>query len=75
MLKNGNHSYIANVYYILSIKHNMLSVGQLIEKDYTLFMKDCNLTFKDYNEKLISFMKMSKNMMFSLNIYMMQQCI
>ena len=53
----------------------MLSVGQLIEKDYTLFIKDCNLTFKDYNEKLISFMKMSKNMMFSLNIYMMQQCV
>jgi hypothetical protein len=75
MLKNENHNYITNVYYIPAIKHNMLSVSQLIEKDYSFFMKDYNLTFKDYNERLISFMKMSKNKMFSLNIYMMQQCV
>jgi hypothetical protein len=46
-LKNGDHSYIADVYYVPAIKHNLLSVGQLMEKCYTLFMKNCHLTIID----------------------------
>jgi len=67
-LKNCDHSYIANVYYVPAIKHNMLSVGQLLEKGYTLFMKNCHLIVKDYNGRLIAYVKMSKNRMFPLNI-------
>jgi hypothetical protein len=67
-LKNEDHSYITYVYYILAIKQNMLSVGQLLEKCYTFFMKDCHFIVKDYNERLISCVKMSKNRMFHLNI-------
>ena len=26
-LKNGDHSYIVDVYYVPAIKHNMLSIG------------------------------------------------
>jgi hypothetical protein len=67
-LKNGDHSYIADVYYVPAIKHNMLSIGQLMEKGYTLYTKNCHLTIKDYNERLIAYVKMSKNRMFPLNI-------
>jgi len=67
-LKNGDHSYIADVYYVPAIKHNLLSVGQLMEKDYTLFMKNFHVTITDYNGRLIAYVKMSKNRMFSLNI-------
>jgi hypothetical protein len=67
-LKNGDHGYIADVYYVPAIRHNLLSVGQLMEKDYTLFMKNCHLTIKYYNGRLIAYVKMSKNRMFPLNI-------
>ena len=53
-MKNSDHSYIADVYYVPAIKHSLLSVGQLMEKDY--------------NGILIVYMKMSKNRMFPLNI-------
>ena len=56
-LKNDDHSYIVYVYYILAIKHNMLSVGQLLEKGYTLFMKNYHLIVKDYNGRLIALRK------------------
>ncbi|KAB5555975.1 hypothetical protein DKX38_006884 [Salix brachista] len=46
----------------------MLSIGQLLEKGYTLFMKDCHVAVKDSNGRLIAFVKMSKNRMFPLNI-------
>jgi hypothetical protein len=46
----------------------MLSLGQLLEKSYTLYMKDYHLTVKNDNERLIVYVKMSKNRMFPLNI-------
>jgi len=67
-LKNGDHSYIAGVYYVPAIKHNMLSIGQLMEKGYTFYTKNCHMIVKNYNGRLIVYVKMSKNRMFSLNI-------
>jgi len=31
-LKNDDHSYIADVYYVPAIKQNLVSIGQLMEK-------------------------------------------
>ncbi|KAL3609588.1 hypothetical protein D5086_000608, partial [Populus alba] len=67
-LKNGDHSYITDVCYVPAIKQNLVSIGQLMEKGYTLFTKNCHLTITDYNERLIAYVKMSKNRMFPLNI-------
>jgi len=36
-LKNGDHSYIADVYYVPAITQNLVSIGQLMEKGYTLY--------------------------------------
>jgi transposase InsO family protein len=45
-----------------------VSIGQLLEKGYTLFMKNCHLTVTYYNGRLIAYVKISKNRMFPLNI-------
>ncbi|XP_028059983.1 uncharacterized protein LOC114263618 [Camellia sinensis] len=67
-LKNGDHDYISNVYYVLAMKNNILSMGQLLEKGYDINMKDCYLTIKDNHGNLIALVRMSKNRMFALNI-------
>ena len=75
-LKNGDHNYIADVYYVPAIKHNLLSIGQLLEKGYTLLMKNCNLIIEDYSGRLIAHVKMSKNRMFPINIqYATAKCL
>ena len=35
-LKNGDHQFISDVYYVPSMKTNILSLGQLLEKDYDI---------------------------------------
>ncbi|XP_028066576.1 uncharacterized protein LOC114269456 [Camellia sinensis] len=67
-LKNGDHNYISNVYYVPAMKNNILSIGQLLEKGYDISMKDCHLTIKDSHGNLIARVRMSKNRMFALNI-------
>ena len=36
-LNNSDNSYIADMYYIQTIKHNMLSIRQPIEKEYNRY--------------------------------------
>ena len=45
-LNSGGHSYITDVYYVPDIKHNLLSVGQLLEKGYDIRLKDHQLQFE-----------------------------
>ena len=47
---------------------NILSLGQLLKKGYTVHIKDLSLVLRDQNNKLITNVKMSKNIMFTLNI-------
>lgn len=67
-LKNGNHDFIFDVYYVLNMKNNILSLGQLLEKGYDISLKNLYLTIKDACGNLIANVKMSKSRMFSLNI-------
>ena len=39
-LKDERHQYISNVYYGPTMKNNILSLGQLLEKGYDIVMKD-----------------------------------
>ncbi|KAL5861982.1 hypothetical protein ACOSQ3_003274 [Xanthoceras sorbifolium] len=43
-------------------------MGQLLEKGYDIHMKDCSLSIRDGKGNLIAKVKMSKNILFSLNI-------
>ena len=50
------------------MKSNILSLGQLLLKDYDIHMKDYSLFIRDDKENLIMKMKISMNRMLSLNI-------
>jgi len=55
---------------------NILTLGQLLEKGHTIHMTDLSLVLRDKDNKRIANVKMSKNMMFTLNIKNdMSQCL
>jgi hypothetical protein len=45
--KNGKLEMVENVYYISEIKNNIMSVVQLMEKGFKIFMKKRTLNLKD----------------------------
>jgi hypothetical protein len=67
-LKNGEHQFITNVYFVPSMKSNILSLGQLLEKDYEIHMKNRSLLLRDDKKNLIAKVPMTSNRMFLLNI-------
>ena len=70
-LKDGSHQFISDVYYILRMKSNILSLWQLLEKGYEMIMtKYHTLTFLYIKEVMIAKVSMTKNWIFLLNIEM-----
>ncbi|XP_059306465.1 uncharacterized protein LOC132057893 [Lycium ferocissimum] len=67
-LKDGSHQFISNVMYIPKMESNILSLGQLLEKNYDIHLKDKKLTMKDENGRLLAKVPMAKNKMFVLNL-------
>ena len=67
-LKNEEHQFISNVFYVPNIKSNILSLGQLFEKGYDIRLKDNNLYIRDCGSNLIAKVSMSRNRTFMLNI-------
>jgi hypothetical protein len=65
--KNGELGMIKEVYYILEITSNILSVGQLMEKEFEIFMKKRILHLKDNQGKAITRVEMGENKIFKLN--------
>ena len=66
--KNGSHQLISDVYHVPNMTYNILSMGQLLEKDYDFYSKDYCLFIKNGKGDLIAKVKMSKNRLFPLNI-------
>ena len=52
-LKNGKIVLIQDVWYVPGIKSNLISIGQLIEKGFSVTMKDNLLKLYDCNKKMI----------------------
>jgi hypothetical protein len=65
--KNGELGMIKEVYYILEITSNILSVGRLMEKEFEIFMKKRILHLKDNQGKAITRVEMGENKIFKLN--------
>ncbi|CAL9028348.1 unnamed protein product [Prunus brigantina] len=65
---NGKEEYISDVYYIPSMKSNILSIGQLLQKRYVVLMENNSLFLKDASGRLIAKVPMTKNRMFPLNL-------
>ncbi|XP_028223111.1 uncharacterized protein LOC114404254 [Glycine soja] len=51
--KDGQHSFINDLLYVPNMKNNLLSLGQLLEKGYSLQMEDSQLKMLDSNKRLI----------------------
>ena len=47
LTKKGERKYISNVYYVLGMKCNLLSIGQLIQKGYNVLFEDYLCTIMD----------------------------
>ncbi|KAJ9546430.1 LOW QUALITY PROTEIN: hypothetical protein OSB04_018973 [Centaurea solstitialis] len=56
----------ANVFYVAGLKHNLLSVGQLIQKGYGLYFKNGLCEITDSNESDIGRVVMNTNKMFPI---------
>nr|XP_048332888.1 uncharacterized protein LOC125423260 [Ziziphus jujuba var. spinosa] len=67
-LRSGKQQFISNVYYVSSMKSNILSLGQLLEKGYDIHLRDNHLCIRDNASNLIAKVPMSRNRMFMLNI-------
>ncbi|KAJ3675767.1 hypothetical protein LUZ60_004809 [Juncus effusus] len=53
-MKAGGHQFMSNVYYIPSMKSNILSLGQLLEKNYEVHMKNRTLILQDDKKNVIA---------------------
>jgi hypothetical protein len=67
-LKDGTQKFISSVYYVPKMKSNILTLGQLLERGYTIFIKDRVLYLRDQSNWLIAQVEMTKNRMFKLNL-------
>jgi hypothetical protein len=59
---------IEDVYFIPKMKSNILSVRQLMEKGFEIFMKNWTLHLKDKQGRQITQVEMGENRMFKLNL-------
>jgi transposase InsO family protein len=66
--KNGKFRMVEDIYYIPKIKNNILSVGQLMEKRFKIFIKKRTLHLKDSRGRDIARVEMRENRMFKLNL-------
>ena len=66
--KDGVMGLIQDVYYVPNLKTNILSMGQLTEKGYSIFLKDRLLNLKDKKERLVARVEIGRNRMYKLNL-------
>ena len=68
--KEGEENHIFDVYYVLGLKHNVISIGHLIQNIYRIYFKngECVILDKKPSNKLIAKVEMTKNRMFPLRI-------
>ncbi|KAJ3692026.1 hypothetical protein LUZ60_012376 [Juncus effusus] len=71
--KDGTEGSIEDVYYVPNLKSNILSMGQLMEKGYSVFMKNRVLQLKDNQGRLVARVEMAKNRMYKLNLRNVQE--
>ncbi|GKV17840.1 hypothetical protein SLEP1_g28296 [Rubroshorea leprosula] len=67
-LKNGDHNYISDVFYMPDMKSNLLSLGQFLERGYNMLLRDNQLSISYAKGTLILKAPLSKNRMFRVDI-------
>ena len=72
--KNWCVEIISNVFYVPSLKSNLLSVGQLLEKGYVIILRNETFEISDPSKGIIAIVKMSQNRLFPLKIDNVHSC-
>ncbi|XP_073221582.1 uncharacterized protein [Cicer arietinum] len=72
MRRDGGHSLIKDVMYIPGIKCNILSIGQLLERNYMIWMENKVLRVLDQNGVLILKAPMAANRTFKIELEIME---
>ncbi|XP_049386533.1 uncharacterized protein LOC125850727 [Solanum stenotomum] len=72
--KNGCVEIISNVFNVPTLKNNLLSTGQLLEKGYVITLRNDACEISDPSKRVIAFVKMSQNRLFPLKIENVQSC-
>ncbi|KAI3509130.1 hypothetical protein L1887_24156 [Cichorium endivia] len=60
---------IPNVYFVPGLKHNLLSVGQLLLRGYNIYFKNKACEIKDSSNNLLGKVSMTSNKMFPLRFH------
>eukprot|EP00253_Pinus_taeda_P019142 PITA_19142 len=70
LTKKGGKKYISDVYFVPILKHNLTSIGQLMQKGYNVFFKndECTILDKPPSRQLIAKVHMANNTMFPLKL-------
>ncbi|CAH9057264.1 unnamed protein product [Cuscuta europaea] len=66
--KNGQEGTIENVLYVPSMKTNIISMGQLMEKGYSADLSGRYLHLKDRRGRAVARVEMAKNRMYKLDL-------
>ncbi|XP_019445036.1 PREDICTED: uncharacterized protein LOC109348861 [Lupinus angustifolius] len=74
--RNGSKAMITEVLYVPNMKCNRLSIGQLVEKGFSVLMKDDKLELFDTNKNLIIRSRLTRNRTFQVDIKVAEvQCL
>ena len=70
LTKQGESKYIPDIYHVEGLKHNLLSIGQLLQKGYRVYMEDEHCVIKDKrpSDQLIAKVLMTSDRLFPLRI-------
>jgi hypothetical protein len=68
LTKQGEVKNILDVYYVPNIKHNLLSVGQLMVHDYDVTFHNNTCTILNQTKRLVAKVPMTKNILFPLEM-------
>ncbi|XP_050914732.1 uncharacterized protein LOC127129622 [Lathyrus oleraceus] len=67
-VKNGKTALIKDVWYVPGMKINLMNVGHLIKKGFSVIMKDNLLKLYDSDQKLIMQTEQGSNRIFKVNV-------
>ncbi|XP_014490203.1 uncharacterized protein LOC106752938 [Vigna radiata var. radiata] len=74
--KDGKSVYMHNVLYVPTMKSNLLSLGQLLEKGYTMNLQKRNIEVYDEKQRLIIKAPLARNRTFKINLNVVEvQCL
>ncbi|XP_004515046.1 uncharacterized protein [Cicer arietinum] len=72
----GKQSFICDVLYVSNMKNNLLSLGQLLEKGYSMKMENGQVKMFDSSKRLVLKAPLSKNRTFKIEIQIREnQCL